>query len=110
MQKIDMPFIQVIEDYISDLRIQRRSPKTLNFYLRNLQLFLKWLKRHNYKGVLGDLTLTIAKRYILYLGGRGLSYPLKCRGHPLISYIGVYIAAYGDYHIGPHGMRPVELK
>ena len=67
MQKTDMPLTQVVEDYTSDLRIQRRSPKTISFYFRNLRSFLRWLKRHNYKGVLGDLTLTIAKRHTLYL-------------------------------------------
>ena len=78
MPKNDMPLTQVMEDYASDLRIQRKSPKTVSFYLRNLRLFFKWLKRHNYSGVLGDLTLVNAKRYIFYLEEEHRKY----RGHP----------------------------
>lgn len=67
MSKLEMPLSQVIEDYTSELRILRRSPKTINFYLRNLRMFLKWLKRHGYQGVLEDISLSTVKRYILYL-------------------------------------------
>jgi len=67
MNKSEMPLSQVIEDYANDLKILRRSPKTISFYLRNLNMFLKWLKRHGYRGVLGDISLLTAKKYILYL-------------------------------------------
>ena len=78
MQKTDMLLTQVVEDYSSDLRVQRKSPKTISFYLRNLRLFHRWLKRHNYRGILGDLTLVTAKRYILYLEEEHRKY----EGHP----------------------------
>jgi len=67
MSKLEMPLSQVMEDYTDDLKILRRSPKTINFYLRNLRMFLKWLKRHGYQGVLEDISLSTVKRYILYL-------------------------------------------
>ena len=67
MSKLEMPLSQVIEDYTSDLKILRRSPKTINFYLRNIRMFLKWLKRHGYQGALEDISLSTVKRYILYL-------------------------------------------
>jgi len=67
MSKSEISLEQVIEDYASDLKIQRRSPKTISFYLRNLKMFLKWLKRHGYQGILEDISLSTVKRYILYL-------------------------------------------
>jgi len=67
MSKLEMSLSQVIEDYTSDLKILRRSLKTISFYLRNLRMFLKWLKRHGYQGVLEDISLSTVKRYILYL-------------------------------------------
>jgi len=67
MNKLEMSLSQVIEDYVNDLKILRRSPKTISFYLRNLNMFIKWLKRHGHQGVLEDISLTTAKRYILYL-------------------------------------------
>jgi hypothetical protein len=74
----DMSLTQVVEDYLSDLRIQRKSPKTTSFYLRNLRLFTKWMKRHGYKGILRDLNLVTAKQYIWYLEEEHRTY----QGHP----------------------------
>ena len=67
MSKLEMSLAQVTEDYSSDLKIQRRSPKTISFYLRNLKMFFKWLRRHGYQGILGDISLSTVKKYILYL-------------------------------------------
>ena len=80
MRKTDMTLTQVVEDYLNDLRIQRKSPKTINFYLRNLGLFQRWLKRHNHTGTLEDLNLVTAKRYIFYLEEERR----KFEGHPFI--------------------------
>ena len=78
MEKRNMPLAQAMEDYASDLRILRRSAKTISFYLRNLNAFLKWLKRHSYQCVLGDLNLPTVKRYVLYLEEEHQ----KFKGHP----------------------------
>lgn len=67
MPKNDMPLVQVVDDYASDLKIQRKSPKTISFYQRNLRLFIRWLQRHGYQCVLGDLNISTVKKYILYL-------------------------------------------
>ena len=78
MEKRNMPLAQVMEDYASDLRILRRSAKTISFYLRNLNAFLKWLKRHSHQCVLSDLNLATVKQYILYLEEEHW----KFKGHP----------------------------
>ena len=78
MPKNDMPLAQVMEDYSSDLRIQRKSPKTISFYQRNLKLFIRWLQRHDYQCVLGDLNVPTVKKYIFYLEEEHRKY----NGHP----------------------------
>ena len=78
MEKLKMPLAQAVDDYISDLKIQSKSPKTILFYQRNLRLFLRWLKRHRGTCVLGDLTLPNAKRYVWYLEEEHRKY----QGHP----------------------------
>jgi integrase/recombinase XerC len=80
MSKSDMSLAQVIEDYVADLKIQRKSPKTIDFYLKNLRLFLKWLKQRGYKGSLEDLNLQTVKKYIFYLEEEHHKY----NGHPSI--------------------------
>ncbi len=67
MMKTDMTLTQVIQDYAADLRVQRKSPKTILFYEKNIRLFGRWLNKKGFQCVLGDLNLRTAKLYILYL-------------------------------------------
>jgi len=78
MPKNDMPLAQVMEDYASDLRIQRKSPKTISFYQRNLRLFIRWLQMHGHRCVLVDLNMPTVKKYIFYLEEEHRKY----NGHP----------------------------
>jgi len=78
MRKLDMSLAQVIEDYAGDLKIQRKSPKTISFYSKNLQQFLKWLKKHGCQGLLVDLNPPTVKKYIFYLEEEHHKY----QGHP----------------------------
>ncbi len=67
MEKIDLALTQVMADYNADLKVQRKSPKTIIWYESNLKRFIKWLAKNGYRCVLSDLNLRVAKAYILHL-------------------------------------------
>ncbi len=93
MSKLEMSLVQVTDDYASDLKILRRSPKTIVFYLKNLQAFFKWLRKHGYQGLLGDFNLATVKRYVLYLEDEHHRF----EGHPY--------TPERDEHLSPFSVR-----
>ncbi len=79
MEKKDIPLERLVRHFEVHNRTEGKSPRTLEWYARVLSHFEKYLKGCSHSLMLGDLSLDVARGFVLHLQTRN-----KWEGHPLI--------------------------
>ncbi|MCL5265967.1 MAG: tyrosine-type recombinase/integrase [Chloroflexi bacterium] len=78
MRKDDIPLERLIEHFRLFNRTENKSPRTVEWYDENLQLFLHWLQRCGKSTLLGDLDIHIVREFIINQQDR----TIKHENHP----------------------------
>ena len=77
LEKGNTSFERLIKHFEAYNRSEGKSPRTVEYYSRVLGYYLRYLEAEGYSTRLGDLTLEVAREFILYLQTRP-----KWDGHP----------------------------
>lgn len=79
LEKRNFPLEKLIRHFEAHNRSEGKSPRTVEWYSRVLSQFLKYLEEQGHSTYLGDLTVGVAREFVLHLQTR-----VKWGSHPFI--------------------------
>ncbi len=70
LEKDNIPLEKLARHFEAYNRSEGKSPRTVEWYCRVLRFFQKYLEEQGHSTKLGDLTLGVAREFVLYLQTR----------------------------------------
>jgi hypothetical protein len=82
LQKDNIPLEKLARHFEAYNRSEGKSPRTVEWYCRVLRFFQKYLDDQGHSTKLGDLTLGVAREFVLYLQSRRKWHNYSCTPPP----------------------------